>query len=1412
MTTSQRRRDGGKRLQKKLTAQSGHGARLAALLLCLSMLAGLLPALASAEDDKEYLSSIVDFQSIALHYAGEDGRPAEPPIQTGLDGKTLLEKGRPLALNYTYAITEEQCGQIQAGKAYYLEVSPHLALPHLEAGSPLILQGETGPFGYIHADGSRAWVEFLADEVNGGLLLGSDGIQDADFYLDCTRADAVPKDELPIEGQRNLYAMTVEKREILRFGYAEDEPVTAKAQIDKTGAYQDKIITWTIDYTPWQNPGGDGDVALDTPFELQDTIRTGLHEYVKDSAAITIDGTAVAGITCYTSGDAVDRDQDAYVIVDTPEGGDTTLTFGGRIFNAVESTAGNPAVPLKITYQTEIKDELLLPGGAGGGKVTNAADLLAGKDGVFNSLHITAGSTVTVPQPVWLTKRGQTTRTPGSGSTTDWTVTFIPNGFTFGADEQLTLRNQLPEGSELDISSVAAEEGGKPIQGITVTPGEDNAFTVSGIETAGQTVEITYRTHVPEEMYDAGEDLGKNIAQFTFQYGEKDYHTLPVSTSVDSGNGTSGTAALLKSNTGYQPATRTIDWTVTINPHKADLKSGTFVDDLSAVGPQACKVNGHQHGLELDQTKGIEVLVDGAPVTDGSVAADYSEQEQKITVEAAGAGTRTITLNYTTKVCDPCIFAGNAKNSLTNTISTDNMSIGSQPSLQRSAASTANVNITVLTKKPPIYDYAAGLMRWTVEVDGAGVPMTDVVLTDDLPDGLSYKESTLAAHTADGRAIDAAAAVDGQRLTIRLDSVTEKTTVTFDTKVDPETLGFNSNEKTVVVENTIRMSGEADGVEFAEVSHSVRQNFSNHGLVKSSKVDNQREFIQYEVLINPYSLALPENPSLVDTLDRRLQLDPDTLLFYQVTLTGTTSNPGQTPGCTKPANGQPLKIADFDPAANRFTVQLPIHDGSRDAYVLTYTADIVDHQAGGYSNSVHFSGDSVLLGGDKNNSASVGGGGGGGGGGVAARKAVISIVKTDSETNKPISGVSFTLYQWDEATDTRGLPFAQGKTDAQGKLSFKVTPHAVYELAETESAPGYGSAFAVTNPPAGVTKTDGGLLITAGEAKSSLALELTNEAHTADIVFRLVNQSGVPMAGAEVRLFKENPAEKPDSEPVTVMVGADGTVRFSSARRGARYFIQRPDGEIMTVDVPAEENGLPKVTLADGTTEPLTEDYRAESAAEPEQQWQLTVTKVDSGSKNPLPGAKIQLYADEACRILIASGESAQDGTVTFSGLMKGQRYWLKETAAPDGYQLDAAVCKAAEDTPHITIENTPLPVNPGKPDIPENPDHSGGSGESDSPGEPDRPAGGPGEPDEPNKPGEPSEPGNPGEPDSPGDPGDSDTSKNTAGGSVATGSQSPPQTGDHAQVLMAVMLFSGITFTAMALYSLFELKKREKS
>ncbi len=602
---------------------------------------------------------------------------------------------------------------------------------------------------------------------------------------------------------------------------------------------------------------------------------------------------------------------------------------------------------------------------------------------------------------------------------------------------------------------------------VTKTAGTNNDFTISPITTNNQPVTITYRTHAPEDMYDSGTSLGSNIAWFTFQYGGQEYTTPQAKKDIGSGDGsgTPGTATLVKTNKGYNAATRTIEWTVTINPHKANLKSGTFTDDLGAVGPRCAA--GHTSGLELvGGTSDITVLLDGAAPDPNLVQLEYDNQQ--ITVKVGNVGAKTITLTYTTKVCDPCIFANNtARTAFKNTISTSDMLIGSQATTGRTASanSTANVSATVLTKKAPVYDYASGTMKWTVEVDAAGLSMADVVLTDDLPAGLTYVEDSLA---TDPAITDASASATGQKLTINLGTVTEKTIITFDTKVDPETLGF-SGDKPVTVANTIHMNGSADGVEFAEVSHSVQQNFSNHGLVKSSKVDNGQELIQYEVLINPFGLALPGNPSLEDMLDKRLQLDTDTLLFYKATLTGTTaSNKDQKPGYAKAGTGEPLKVASFDPNTNRFTVQLPIDADSRDAYVLTYTADIIDHQAGGYSNSVRFDGGSVLLGGNKNNSAAVSGGGGGG---IAARKAVITIAKADSENQTPLEGVSFTLYQWDSDSNTRGLPFAQGKTDAQGKLSFKVKPNAVYELVETESVPGYGSAFGWNDLPDGVTET-----------------------------------------------------------------------------------------------------------------------------------------------------------------------------------------------------------------------------------------------------------------------------------------------------------------------------------------------------
>ena len=104
MSMFYRHNRGGKRLQRKPKSENNSGVRLAALLLCLSMLMGFLPALASAADDGAKLSSIVTFESISLHYAGAGGQPEGTAIKEGVprnDGVNfekhlhLLQSGTP---------------------------------------------------------------------------------------------------------------------------------------------------------------------------------------------------------------------------------------------------------------------------------------------------------------------------------------------------------------------------------------------------------------------------------------------------------------------------------------------------------------------------------------------------------------------------------------------------------------------------------------------------------------------------------------------------------------------------------------------------------------------------------------------------------------------------------------------------------------------------------------------------------------------------------------------------------------------------------------------------------------------------------------------------------------------------------------------------------------------------------------------------------------------------------------------------------------------------------------------------------------------------------------------------------------------------------------------------------------------
>lgn len=141
----------------------------------------------------------------------------------------------------------------------------------------------------------------------------------------------------------------------------------------------------------------------------------------------------------------------------------------------------------------------------------------------------------------------------------------------------------------------------------------------------------------------------------------------------------------------------------------------------------------------------------------------------------------------------------------------------------------------------------------------------------------------------------------------------------------------------------------------------------------------------------------------------------------------------------------------------------------------------------------------------------------------------------------------------------------------------------------------------------------------------------------------------------------------------------------------------------------------------------------------------LTVTKTDAlDNGQRLEGAQFALYqqnpaADDALPVNIQT--TGTDGTAVFRGLAAGKTYYLKETAAPEGYEASKEILTVTVDADgtdmSLVIENTRIPDEPDEPDEPDDP------AEPDKPDEPDKPE----EPDKPDEPDKPAEPDHPAEP-----------------------------------------------------------------
>ena len=257
----------------------------------------------------------------------------------------------------------------------------------------------------------------------------------------------------------------------------------------------------------------------------------------------------------------------------------------------------------------------------------------------------------------------------------------------------------------------------------------------------------------------------------------------------------------------------------------------------------------------------------------------------------------------------------------------------------------------------------------------------------------------------------------------------------------------------------------------------------------------------------------------------------------------------------------------------------------------------------------------------------------------ALGKAGVEISKVDADSNTPLQGAGFRLY------DASGSQVAEGYTDANGKLTFANLKLGSYTCKEFQAPAGYE----LDETPFPVTLNQNGQV---------LKVTRENKLITGSIeILKVDADTKKPLAGVVYRLF--------DSEGNKIADGttdANGKVTFDNLKPGS-YTYQ----EISTVaGYQLDETKYDFSLTSENLNIKVTRENKPVKGC-------LTVRKVDvTGS--PLAGAELLLEtsADGQTWTEVSRITSDKTGVAKWDDLKIGAQYRITETKAPAGYTLMA--------------------------------------------------------------------------------------------------------------------------------------------
>ncbi|TQI68490.1 collagen binding domain-containing protein [Clostridium sp. KNHs216] len=983
-----------------------------ALLLAFSMLCSIIimtPAASAEVKDSNPMDSCIT--GVDITYTNDSGQHTVKITDSGGPDTVEIQAGTTVGLKYEFTLPDDMV--ILDEDKYTISLPENLPVADNFKGKT----GDIGKLGTYQINDDQTvtltFNEYAATHESRG----------GNFYVETSFGGASSEDpadqDIVFNVQGNAVTVPVETV------YSVKDP-----SIEKDGSYtRDSGVTWTVTVhsgNDRDNTGLTDAVVTDTPGDYQDFTGNASLQIGKEAPQPISEGGTTAPY--YVK---LDNGKIEFHLGDIPANTDAKIVYTSDVSNDIYQSNKDT---VKLTNKAELGAENITKNPSDDGTVDVPVDWIY-KGGEYDSANKQIEWTIQVNprnQPL-----------PAGATVTDTLAKF------------LTLDTDTVQVNGSDIPDKTGEAGeiSEKIYYKTTAPDSNGKTKVTFYfaEATDTQQTITFATKIDDKYYNTNSDGFTNTATLKTPNNNEGIGKDRSSTTKTIVGLSSSVISKAKSGS-YNPSTHQLSWKITVNSNKmaiADpvvtdtidkMSNGTAGDHQKIIGVTAVKHNGDPDIPDVPVTLNV-----GTDADTGTVPFYFIDGKTlTVHLEDFGSGEDPVVLTVVSEVTDPDYYAVNGTHTVYNTA----VLTGNGDAINQSVTAQQNVTSEVVEKSALGYHYDGDrLISWQIDVNQNKMSMTNAVITDTIPAGLTLQESTITFNgTTMKKASEANGAtpyytLEGSKLTIHLGNLTTAGTVKYETSVDISQ--FQDNNKALSYENTANLHFD-NGTESGESSTDT-QTIAHSVIEKGYEYTSGNLYIDWKVLINRNQVPVGQDKviKVTDTLQEGLSLDTGSVAFYPV----TTSDNGQSF-----TNGAPVSLTrdnvGYNETTREFVFTFPKDTDLSKAYRLEFRTFVTDKTKSPFKNTVNFQG--VIKAPDSTSTdvvitdQSAGGDGWG-----TLPLGSITVLKQDKKDKTPLSGAEFTLY------DLYGNPVQILTTDPTGQIVFSRLSYGTYSLRETKTPDGY---------------------------------------------------------------------------------------------------------------------------------------------------------------------------------------------------------------------------------------------------------------------------------------------------------------------------------------------------------------------